>query len=90
MLAAHTGLRRGSLFNLRWDQVDFANRVMWIPRTKRVGQTLAGIRRNSSSCLQRLAQRSGPLRRFITTVGRWKTNLTERLLLPAPSRHHDG
>jgi integrase len=34
VLAAHTGLRRGSLFNLRWDQVDFANRVMRIPRTK--------------------------------------------------------
>ena len=34
VLAAHTGLRRGSLFNLRWDQLDFANRVMRIPRTK--------------------------------------------------------
>ncbi len=34
ILAIHTGLRRGSLFNLRWDQIDFANRVMRIPRTK--------------------------------------------------------
>jgi integrase len=34
VLAAHTGLRRGSLFNLRWEQVDLANRVMRIPRTK--------------------------------------------------------
>jgi integrase len=34
VLAAHTGLRRGSLFNLRWDQIDFANSVMRIPRTK--------------------------------------------------------
>src|SRR4029079_4906576 len=34
ILAAHTGLRRGSLFNLRWDQIDFANSVMRIPRTK--------------------------------------------------------
>lgn len=33
VLAAHTGLRRGSLFNLRWEQIDFANRVMRIPRT---------------------------------------------------------
>ena len=33
-LAAHTGLRRGSLFNLRWDQIDFLNRVLRIPRTK--------------------------------------------------------
>src|SRR5436190_21263720 len=34
VVAAHTGLRRGSLFNLRWDQIDFANSVMRIPRTK--------------------------------------------------------
>jgi integrase len=40
ILAAHTGLRRGSLFNLRWDHVDLANRVMRIPRTKN-GRTLS-------------------------------------------------
>jgi integrase len=34
VLAVHTGLRRGSLFNLRWDHIDFANSVMRIPRTK--------------------------------------------------------
>ena len=34
ILAVHTGLRRSSLFNLRWDQIDFANRVLRIPRTK--------------------------------------------------------
>jgi integrase len=34
VLAAHTGLRRGSLFNLRRDQIDFANSVLRIPRTK--------------------------------------------------------
>ncbi len=34
ILAVHTGLRRGSLFNLRWDQVDLANNVIRIPRTK--------------------------------------------------------
>ena len=33
-LAAHTGLRRGSLFTLRWDQIDLDNRVIRIPRTK--------------------------------------------------------
>ena len=31
VLAAYTGLRRGSLFNLKWDQIDFANRVMLDP-----------------------------------------------------------
>jgi integrase len=34
VLSVHTGLRRGSLFQLRWDQVDFLNRVVRIPRTK--------------------------------------------------------
>jgi integrase len=34
ILSAHTGLRRGSLFHLRWDYVDFLNRVVRIPRTK--------------------------------------------------------
>src|SRR5258708_4587020 len=34
ILAAHTGLRRGSLFNLRWDQIDLEHRVLRIPWTK--------------------------------------------------------
>jgi len=34
ILSVHTGLRRGSLFSLRWDNVDFLNRVLRIPRTK--------------------------------------------------------
>jgi len=34
ILSVHTGLRRGSLFHLRCDQVDFLNRVLRIPRTK--------------------------------------------------------
>ncbi len=28
ILSVHTGLRRGSLLQLRWDQVDFLNRVL--------------------------------------------------------------
>ena len=34
ILSVHTGLRRGSLFHFRWDQVDFLNRVLRIQRTK--------------------------------------------------------
>jgi integrase len=34
ILSVHTGLRRGSLFCLKWDFVDFLNRVVRIPRTK--------------------------------------------------------
>ena len=34
ILSVHTGLRRGSLFNLRWDYLDFLNSVVRVPRTK--------------------------------------------------------
>jgi integrase len=34
LLSVHTGLRQGSLFDLRWAFVDFLNRVVRIPRTK--------------------------------------------------------
>ena len=33
-LAVHTGLRRGNLFHLRWDQIDFLSQVLRVPRTK--------------------------------------------------------
>ena len=34
ILSVHAGLRRGSLFHMRWESVDFLNRVVRIPRTK--------------------------------------------------------
>jgi integrase len=40
VLAAQTGLRGGSLFDLRWEQIDLANSVMRIPRTK-IGRPLS-------------------------------------------------
>jgi integrase len=33
-VAMHTGLRRGEQFTLRWEHVDFANRIITVPRSK--------------------------------------------------------
>ncbi len=33
-LAVHTGLRRGELFSMKWENVDLFNRVITIPRSK--------------------------------------------------------
>jgi len=46
ILSVHTGLRRGSLFCLRWDSVDFLNRVVRIPRTKERPATCASPERD--------------------------------------------
>ncbi len=34
LVAIHTGLRQAEQFHLRWDCVDFANRVLTVPRSK--------------------------------------------------------
>lgn len=34
MVALHTGLRRGELFSLNWDNIDFRAETITIPRTK--------------------------------------------------------
>ena len=58
VLAAHTGLRRGSLFNLLWEQIDFANSVMRIPRTKSGRPLSVPLNATARSTLERLfAQR---------------------------------
>jgi excisionase family DNA binding protein len=60
VLAAHTGLRRGSLFNLRWEQVDLVNRVMRVPRTKN-GRTLSRpLNATALATLQKLDSARSP------------------------------
>lgn len=54
MLAVHTGLRRGSLFGLRWEQIDFANRVLRIPRTKNGRPLSLPLNATAMSTLQSL------------------------------------
>ena len=34
VLALHTGMRRGEILNLRWRDIDFDNRLLWIGETK--------------------------------------------------------
>lgn len=34
ILALHTGMRRGEILNLRWKDIDFDNRLLWVGETK--------------------------------------------------------
>jgi integrase len=60
ILSVHTGLRRGSLFNLRWEQIDLANSVMRIPRTKSGRPLSVPLNATAKSTLEKLCQQRGP------------------------------
>ncbi len=60
VLATHTGLRRGSLFNLRWEQIDLANRVMRIPRTKSGKPLAVPLNGTAVATLQALYDKRDP------------------------------
>ena len=34
IIALHTGMRRGEILNLRWGDIDFDNRLLWVGETK--------------------------------------------------------
>ncbi len=53
-LAVHTGLRRGNLFNLRWDQIDFLNRVLRVSRTKTNHPHAVPLNETALAILERL------------------------------------
>ena len=53
-LAIHTGLRRGNLFCLRWDQVDFLNQVLRVPRTKSNHPHAVPVNKTALETLERL------------------------------------
>jgi len=65
VLAAHTGLRRGSLFNLRWDQIDFANAVMRIPRTKSGRPLSLPLNVTAKTTLQKLFEAREPEAQYV-------------------------
>ena len=60
VLAAHTGLRRGSLFDLRWEQTDLANSVMRIPRTKSGRPLSVPLNATAKGTLEKLYQQREP------------------------------
>ena len=53
-LAVHTGLRRGNLFRLRWDQIDFLNRVLRVSRTKANHPHAVPLNKTALETLERL------------------------------------
>ncbi len=60
VLAAHTGLRRGSLFDLQWDQIDLANSVMRIPRTKSGRPLSVPLNATAKGTLEKLSKSREP------------------------------
>jgi integrase len=48
ILSVHTGLRRGSLFHMRWDYVAFLSRVVRIQRTKSVTPACRTVERDGA------------------------------------------
>ena len=60
VLAVHTGLRRGSLFDLRWEQVDLANSVMRIPRTKSGRPLSVPLNATARGTLEKLSKGRDP------------------------------
>ncbi len=60
VLAAHTGLRRGSLFDLRWEQIDLANSVMRIPRTKSGRPLSVPLNATAKGALEKLSKGREP------------------------------
>lgn len=65
ILALHTGLRRGSLFHLRWEQIDFLNKLIRIPRTKSGRPHSVPLSRTALLTLQQLHPRRVPDTPFV-------------------------
>ena len=56
-LSINTGLRRGEQFNLRWDHVNLANRVLTIPRSKHGGSRHVQLNDTAMAILRALPSR---------------------------------
>jgi integrase len=60
VLATHTGLRRGSLFGLRWEQIDLVHSVMRIPRTKSGRPLSVPLNATAKGTLEKLSKACEP------------------------------
>jgi len=58
-LAVFTGLRRGNLLGLRWECVDWLNRVVRVPRTKSGQPHAVPLNETAYAALQRLWSERG-------------------------------
>lgn len=53
LLALETGMRRGEIFNLRWEDLDFAREQIWIRESKNGDSRYAPMRPRAKEALQR-------------------------------------
>ena len=58
-LALHTGMRRGEQYQLRWENIDFSNGIITIPRSKHGEARYIQINSTARAALLQLKERSG-------------------------------
>ena len=89
-IAAYTGMRQGEQFPMRWEQVDFANRVITIPRSKHGEGRIVTLSYAALGFFQRMCALTGTSL-YVFPSGTWKspisaTNYSARVFKPAVKR----
>src|SRR5438034_1457845 len=87
--ALNTGLRRGEQFNLRWENVNLASRVLTIPRSKHGGSAHVQLNDTAMAILRALPSRFHSRRVFPSGTGKTPlnaTNFRQRVFNPAVLR----
>jgi len=87
--AINTGLRQGEQFGLRWSNVDMANRVLTIPRSKHGGARHIQLNETAMAILRSLPSRFHSEWVFPSQTGRSPLNVSNvlhRIFMPAVRR----
>jgi len=87
--ALNTGLRRGEQFNLRWENVNLANRVLTIPRSKHGGSRHVQLNDTAMAVLRALPSRFHSRWVFPSATGKTPmsaNNFRYRVFDPAAER----